>query len=139
MKTQIEELKEKLHIEKEKIAALEAEIQMLQQQSKYPKSKLMELWVCESKILTINGQYFSKKYLIFAALVETCKEWNKIDGFEPDWNSNTPKYQVKNESNKLSITHFWYYSSPIYFKTQETAQLFLDTYRAELEQVKDLI
>ena len=102
-------------------------------------ARLMELWACDSKILTINGQYFDKKYVIFAALIETCKEWNMIDDFKPDLDSDKEKVCICLAENKVQVGFATTASRPLCFENTQTAQLFLDTYRTELEQVKDLI
>ena len=105
--------------------------------SKYPM-KLVELgtWVTggHDRIFELN------KYKIFARLVETCREWNRIDGFVPDWtDSFGTKFCIYHANSDLSIFCISITSRVLYFKTKQTAQLFLDTFRTEIESVKELI
>ena len=105
--------------------------------SKYPM-KLVDLgtWEAESD----DHIFLHYAYKTFARLVETCREWNKVDGFVPEWTNST---QIKNvivcDQVNLSIYSVSLTSCPLYFSTRETAQLFLDTFRTEIESVKELI
>lgn len=79
-------------------------------------------------------------YYLFFKLVETCKEWNRIDGFVADWSdSNQFKLSVECSNNELRIESWIFTSKPLYFKTKETAELFIETFKEEIEQVKHLI
>lgn len=132
MKTKIEELEKRLE-------EIQNELSLIKKQptvQKYPKSEWIELW-SNTFFTSIGG--LDSKYLLFAALVETCKEWNRIDEFVPDWSNNSNKWCVRNIKNKIIVDGWLNTSHPIYLKDRDTAELFLDTYRTELEQVKHLL
>ena len=106
--------------------------------SKYP----MRLWPMELKHtdLFIAGRSIHSKYFTFIRLVETCREWNKVDGFVPDWTNNTQrKYCIFLQYGELAINEQLVTYRVLYFSRRETTQLFLDTFRTEIESVKELI
>ena len=128
----IEELEQKL-------AELQNEIDKLKTATgnKYPM-KLVDLgtWNC----IGYDKLFDFKKYKTFAQLVETCREWNRIDDFVPDWeNDGQPKYGIFYASGKLGSLYAEKMSYSLHFMSHETAQLFLNTYRTEIEQVKHLL
>lgn len=126
----IEELEQKL-------AELLEEISQLKQQqnNRYPMKLIdLGLWTAIG-----SRNYDFNKYLKFAELVETCREWNRIDGL-PDLDSGIRKYGVVYRSAEGIITGSTGYSSyPLHFQDRDTANLFLETFRTEIESVKDLI
>ena len=141
MKTRIKELEEQLQIEKEKIKQIKAEINDIRKSIKNENAKIkypMKLVDVGFWFSWVDSPIISKHHL-FARLVETCKEWNKIDGFEPDWNSDKEKVCICYAENKVQVGFATTASRPLCFKNTQTARLFFDTYRTELEQVKDLI
>lgn len=127
----IEELEKKL-------SELQNELDELKKQpeKRYPKSKWVELWQYNNNALLISGLPFNNKYLLFAALVETCKEWNRIDEFVPEYDDQ--RTTIKNFSGTVFIST-GILNGAIMLIDYTTAQLFLDTFRNELEQVKDLL
>lgn len=67
-------------------------------------------------------------------------KWNEIDGFVPDWEYGSQfKYSIFSNRNELLVYTTFNTSCSFSFKTQETAQLFLDTFRKELEEIKELL
>lgn len=73
----------------------------------------------------------------FARLVETSRVWNKIDGFENK--CGIGKWGFGNINNMVDTVFTNKTNIPIGFKDRLTCRLFYDTFRAELEEVKELL
>ena len=134
LEIRIDLLKESLYEAQDRLIKLKAQ----PLSSKYP----MRLWPIDLyyTVLFIAGRRIDSKYIMFFCLVETCREWNRIDGFVPDWtNESQKKNVIKCEQVTLNIYSISFTQCPLYFSTRETAQLFLDTFRTEIESVKELI
>ena len=125
---------------KEELYAAECKLNEIKAQplsSKYPK-ELVELgtWEAESD----DHIFLHYAYKTFAQLVETCREWNRIDGFVPDWgNESQKKNVIVCDQVNLNIFSVSFSSCPLYFSTRETARLFLDTFYVQIQNVKELI
>lgn len=100
----------------------------------------------------INGQlndgiYFNsclskeqvKEVVAFIKLLALVKEWNKRDGFVPDWGSDTRKSVIRIFNNNICHDSSVYYSFPLVFKDDKTALLFHDAFQDLIEQCKNLI
>ncbi len=100
----------------------------------------------------INGQlndgiYFNsclskeqvKEIVAFIKLLALVKEWNKRDGFVPDWGSGTLKSVIRIFNNNICHDSSVYYSFPLVFKDDKTAGLFRDAFQDLIEQCKNLI
>lgn len=110
---------------------VKAKMDMSDFESKYPM-ELVSLSILKPKLMN--------KYETFIRLVETCKEWNRIDGFEADWDDFfTVKWCILNDKNRITIDFLRGSSRPLHFEHRSTAELFLNTFREEIELVKDLI
>lgn len=80
-----------------------------------------------------------QKIELFGKLVKTCEDWNKVVGYVPDWcNSEDIKYCICAIRDKMLIGTLTNTISPFYFETMESAELFLKTFKSELEKVKGL-
>jgi len=75
--------------------------------------------------------------ILFGRLVQTCREWNKIDGFENK--CGISKVCLLNINNNVRSAALEETGKPIAFKDHKTAELFIKTFRTELEQVKELL
>ena len=82
----------------------------------------------------------SKQHLAFIQLVALRDKWNEIDEFEPDWeNHREYKYCIENVSNKIETIKYSTFSKILAFKTEETRDLFLKTFKNLIEDAKDFI
>ena len=90
----------------------------------------------ESRNIILSEQR-AKELLAFTQLIALRDKWNEIDGFEPDWSDeNIAKYCI---SNQEGVTKWWTISFPLYFRTEETAELFFKTFKDLIEEAKNLI
>ena len=121
----------------------EGKISFKKIESKYPMKfedvlKVYEFYIDGN---TKNNSFITEKFgqdlLLFGQLVQTCREWNKIDGWENKWNEY--KGVIICTNNCVAIHAVYNISTPIAFKDEKTAELFLSTFRTELEQVKELL
>ena len=80
---------------------------------------------------------FEYKLVLFGQLVQTSLEWNRIDGFENKCGNQ--KFCLYNYKNNIGIEVLTDTNNPIAFKDRKTAELFIETFRTELEQVKELL
>ena len=88
----------------------------------------------------VSSEERAQAFLEMMQLVELRAAWNRVDGFEANWEDTWQiKCCVKNKRMELSIGNWTYVSSPLYFGSRETAQLFLDTFRDKIEIAKELI
>jgi len=99
---------------------------------------------CLSKSKTYSkdkNQMFTEKdceeHLAFIQVDMLCQAWNKIDGFENV--SKTFKYGIYNSRDELRVEDLVKSNITIAFKTKETAELFLSTFRELLETCKRLL
>lgn len=90
----------------------------------------------ESRNIILSEQR-AKELLALMQLIALRDKWNEIDGFEPDWSDeNIAKYCI---SNQEGVTKWWTISFPLYFRTEETAELFFKTFKDLIEEAKNLI
>jgi hypothetical protein len=135
--------KEGHEIDLEKSDLKEGKIVFKKIESKYPMrfGQITEKRL--NNILHYTNDYFEdidflNDLLLFGQLVQTCQEWNKIDGFEPTIGKDMGTLVVRRsgiEANGGS----WAVNKVLAFKDEKTAQLFLSTFKNELEQVKHLL
>lgn len=98
---------------------------------KYP----MEV-VPESMVLSI-----AYKLNLFGRLVLTCREWNRIDGWE-NKPTNSERAAIQYKRNKEIIVDSdcgWTSNTVIAFKDHQAAELFLSTFNKELQEVKEFL
>ena len=82
----------------------------------------------------------AKELLAFTQLIALRDKWNEIDGFEPDWrNINIVKYCIAKQEGVIYIDKWLTISFPLYFRTEETAELFFKTFKDLIEEAKNLI
>ena len=86
-------------------------------------------------ICGLSHKYY-EKLIILNNLLCLRDEWNEIDGYEyARQNEGWIIYNTSN--NNLLVTEAIPF--PFKFKDKETAQLFLETFRPQLEQIKELL
>ncbi len=95
-----------------------------------------------------DGIYFNsclskeqvKEIVAFIKLLALVKEWNKIDGFVPDWsNDKVGKSIIMNLEGEVQCGHSLMGVTSFVFKNDKTAELFLDTFIDLIKQCKNLI
>ena len=135
----------------EVISDTEIKLVPVETKPKYPNdiSKISRNWKIEDDFHVEqwddNWNHCSSKEtaLKFAAmmqLIEFRDAWNKIDGFVADWNNDSQvKWCILINKNKITVFQLWNSSSPLHFGSKETAELFLNTHRALIEQAGDLV
>lgn len=80
------------------------------------------------------------KFAAMMQLIEFRDAWNKIDGFVADWgNYSQMKIFIGKKESRNYIDYSYSFSRPLNFGSQETAELFLNTHRALIEQAGDLV
>jgi len=105
---------------------------------KYP-TRLTELEYGDTDTYTLTRRYGCELDLLDRLLLAR-DEWNEIDRFVTDWgNDDCTKYCVVRFENEIKTEYRSVSYSKFAFKSQETAQLFLDTFRTELEEIKELL
>lgn len=80
---------------------------------------------------------FHDKLNLFGRLVLTCREWNRIDGFEND--ANNIKQAIILDYKTVCVSGFSSNNRAIAFKDYQTAEKFLSTFKKELEEVKEFL
>jgi hypothetical protein len=90
--------------------------------------------------LTKFNAFVPKKYLSLNKLEQFRNAWNEIDSFEADWNnSDQEKWGIYLYNNEIRLTNLYFRYKFLYFKTEETAKLFLETFRDLIEDAKEFI
>ena len=82
------------------------------------------------------------KFAAMMQLVELKDATNKVDKFVLDWDDRDQKkwcIYFSSELKELIVGSFNIISKPLAFSSQETAELFLNTHRALIEQAGDLV
>ena len=122
---------------------------------KYPMSvddiKGRKWFVCQGKIEQGQGytgdlenlktRELASAFLALMQLKTICDEWNRIDGFVPDWsNDRQVKWGVGFINNNLNSTQLHpIYSHSLVFQDEETAKIFIGSFRELLETAKPLL
>lgn len=75
--------------------------------------------------------------IAMAQLSQLMKVYN--DGWEPDWSSETNKYNIYFYKKDIYIGHIIYARCFLSFKDKKTAELFLENFRELIEQAKPLL
>lgn len=61
------------------------------------------------------------------------------DGWKPDWSGGEEKYCIEFYANKVDVEHWeCRATSPLYFKSEELRELFLENFRDLIEKLKPL-
>ena len=93
----------------------------------------------ENKNISLTGTR-SKQHLAFIQLVALRDKWNEIDEFIPDWrNLQVGKYCIEYINNKIEANKYYTFPKILAFKTEETRDLFLKTFKDLIEVAKRLI
>jgi hypothetical protein len=93
----------------------------------------------QDKITAFNA-FVPKKYLALNKLEQFRNAWNEIDGFEADWNnSDQVKWGIYLYNHEIRLTDLYFMSKFLHFKTKETVNLFLETFRDLIEDAKEFI
>ena len=103
-------------------------------------SELYESYSCPKDFIgynTLPSKEIAKKFLILQKLY-TCRQ-AYIEDWKPDWSDSSKKYVIVYDSNKITIEYCWYTPRSFSFPSRKMAEEFLKNFKAELEQVKDLI
>ena len=84
---------------------------------------------------TLSGKY-AEKLSILDTLLCLRDEWNEIDGCDiVRYTHSDSACIINNDNLEVVFSH----SFPFKFKDKPTAQLFLETFRPQLEQIKELL
>ena len=62
-----------------------------------------------------------------------------VGDWKPDWLDSSKKYVIIYDCNEIMIEDRWNISRSFSFPSRKMAEEFLKNFKAELEQVKDLI
>lgn len=62
-----------------------------------------------------------------------------VGDWKPDWLDSSKKYVITYDFNKIAIEYCWNVPRSFSFPSRKMAEEFLNNFKAELEQVKDLI
>ena len=106
---------------------------------KYPTLSAAIWWYEKRGSILVTTKYLEKLSILDRLLIARDK-WNEIDGFVADYsNRYTKKYSLQVWGEKIQVNIAFELNSKFTFNTRETAQLFLDTFRKELEEIKEFI
>ena len=105
--------------------------------------KVKEKYPSEFKDLGTNTFKLSTKYghklSILNTLLHFRDEYNRIDGFEEGFRFEEDNWCVSNYKNKLNISCWTLPNGIMHFGKEETAELFLNNFKEQLEQVKEFL
>jgi hypothetical protein len=106
--------------------------------NKYPtwedaEEKLKPSWID----ISIKTGQVDEVFTTLKRLQWLRNEWNRIDGFVVDWEHR--KWVIKYNVNEPIIDFFYVEKHFLFFKSEPTAQLFLDTFRDKIEMCKEFI
>lgn len=79
----------------------------------------------------------AEAFLAFIQLRQLRKAY--VKDWEPDWDSNDPKYCIICDSNQFDVINFYHISSPLSFPTEVLANQFLTNFKDLLEVAKPLL
>ena len=101
---------------------------------KYP-SEFKDLGTNTFKLSTKYGHKLS----ILNTLLHFRDEYNRIDGFEEGFRFGEKNWCIGNDDNELLLLGLFNQNSPMHFGKEETAELFLNNFEEQLEQVKEFL
>ena len=79
----------------------------------------------------------AKAMLAMAQLCQLRDKWN--EDWKPDWNNQDLKYVIEVNSNLLVAITVRYNSAPMFFKTREVRDNFMETFKDLLEVAKPFL
>ena len=103
-------------------------------EKKYP-TEFKDLGTDTFKLSTKYGHKLS----ILNTLLHFRDEYNRIDGFEEGFRFEEENWCVSNYKNKLNISCWTLPNGIMHFGKEETAELFLNNFEEQLEQVKEFL
>ena len=105
--------------------------------------KVKEKYPSEFKDLGIDTFKLSTKYGYKLSTLNTLlhfrDEYNRIDGFEQGFRFGEENWCIINYDNKLVCLELYKQNSLMHFGKEETAELFLNNFEEQLEQVKEFL
>lgn len=131
MKPTLEELKAEMKMLSDKIAAMEKGKEKPMDFDKGFNSLVRQIHYCDNVKLS---KLYSKKLRIFDTLLLFRDEWNIIDG----WERQRPCHAIVHSyKHGVIVEKCSFVIPPFAFQDEETAQLFLDTFKPQLEEIKE--
>ena len=86
---------------------------------------------------------FSTKYANKLDTLDTLlclrDEYNRIDGFEEGFRFEEENWCIENFDGKLLLDVSYYSNKIMHFGKEETAKLFLENFKEQLEQIKEFL
>ena len=101
---------------------------------KYP-TEFKDLGTDTFKLSTKYGHKLS----ILNTLLHFRDEYNRIDGFEEGFRFGEENWCIINHDNKLVCLELYKQNSLMQFRKEETAELFLNNFEEQLEQIKEFL
>ena len=105
--------------------------------------KVKEKYPTEFKDLGTDTFKLSTKYghklSILNTLLHFRDEYNRIDGFEEGFRFGEENWCIINHDNKLVCLELYKQNSLMQFRKEETAELFLNNFEEQLEQIKEFL
>lgn len=78
---------------------------------------------------------YAQRLMIFGHLLSIRDQWNRIDG----WKRNGNDYSIIRDNDRLVLRDCIHHLVTFGFKDKATAQLFLETFRPQLEEIKEFL
>ena len=126
--------KEGFEIDLEKSDLKNGKVLLKEVEKKYP-TEFKDLGTDTFKLSTKYGHKLS----ILNTLLHFRDEYNRIDGFEEGFRFEEDNWCVSNYKNKLNISCWTLPNGIMHFGKEETAELFLNNFEEQLEQVKEFL
>ena len=129
--------KEGFEIDLEKSDLKNGKVILKEVEKKYPNAFALP------KIMNLEKLYMTEKYAeklnILDALLCLRDEYNRIDGFEEGFRFVEENWCISNVKNELDLDYFKYTNKIMHFGKEETAELFLNNFEEQLEQIKEFL
>ena len=126
--------KEGFEIDLEKSDLKNGKVLLKEVEKKYP-TEFKDLGTDTFKLSTKYGHKLS----ILNTLLHFRDEYNRIDGFEQGFRFEEENWCVSNYKNKLNISCWTLPNGIMHFGKEETAELFLNNFEEQLEQIKEFL
>ena len=126
--------KEGFEIDLEKSDLKNGKVLLRKVESKYP-SEFKDLGTNTFKLSTKYGHKLS----ILNTLLHFRDEYNRIDGFEEGFRFVEDNWCIENYNNKLDLDYWERRNRIMHFGKEETAELFLNNFEEQLEQIKEFL
>ena len=126
--------KEGFEIDLEKSDLKNGKVILKEVKEKYP-SEFKYLGTNTFKLST----KFGHKLSILNTLLHFRDEYNRIDGFTEGFRFEEENWCVSNYKNKLNISCWTLPNGIMHFGKEETAELFLNNFEEQLEQIKEFL